>query len=415
MEDNQDVAEDESYSDDPVANPKIDWYYKLRSFAPVAILMLVTTIYLPSTVGSRISLNSGSDRVEFGQNVASLEACTESLGAKPLSSFVNASYSGNHKISGITISEIPSICSGVDLTISAYDTSTQTPLDLFGSGLSTLRIFNDQRVYKRCEFGYNLTSPDSSTFTISPATQTLNSNLLDKITVSTGKHTCTHIEYKLGDTGPGGGTVIYINTSGFACGPTWTMTGSPSNRPCYFLEVAPVTWNGDVADPQIPWCPSGNNDCPVPTIPNESGPSLIDIGRGYSYTKIVADYILANFGNGTGSSTYVVRSYSGGGLSDWYQPNRAEFNLVAHYAKNGPLSNPSTSAFSGTVNYSSCISPFLVLTYCVTSPRNQGIPYGLVNQFNSSRAWYFSPASGELASGAGKGSPGWRIRPIRAF
>ena len=44
------------YADDPVADPKIDWFYKLRSFAPIAIVLLVTTIYLPSTVGGKITV-----------------------------------------------------------------------------------------------------------------------------------------------------------------------------------------------------------------------------------------------------------------------------------------------------------------------------------------------------------------------
>ena len=66
MEDGQDLPEDEHYSDDPVSDPKIDWFYKLRSFAPIAIVMMVTTIYLPSTVGGKISLNSNASTIGFG-------------------------------------------------------------------------------------------------------------------------------------------------------------------------------------------------------------------------------------------------------------------------------------------------------------------------------------------------------------
>ena len=61
------------YTDDPVADPKIDWFYKLRSFAPIAIVLLVSTIYLPSTVGGKFSLNSGSSIYELQMLLIQLE------------------------------------------------------------------------------------------------------------------------------------------------------------------------------------------------------------------------------------------------------------------------------------------------------------------------------------------------------
>ena len=81
------------YTDDPVADPKIDWYYKLRSFAPIAILLLVTTIYLPNTVGGKISLNSNSAKIEFGQGVVQTQYCglSASISVNLYSTFKNGS------------------------------------------------------------------------------------------------------------------------------------------------------------------------------------------------------------------------------------------------------------------------------------------------------------------------------------
>jgi hypothetical protein len=77
MEDNQDVAEDEYYSDDPVLSPKIDWFAKFKSFAPIVTLLFVTTFFLPNTVGGRINISSGISNIEFGKGLIQAPTCAQ--------------------------------------------------------------------------------------------------------------------------------------------------------------------------------------------------------------------------------------------------------------------------------------------------------------------------------------------------
>jgi hypothetical protein len=49
----------------------------------------------------------------------------------------------------------------------------------------------------------------------------------------------------VGDTGPGGGIVYYVDNAGFSCGASYSSTGSPTGGLCHHLEVAPSGWNAD--------------------------------------------------------------------------------------------------------------------------------------------------------------------------
>ena len=385
MEDNQDVAEDESYSDDPVANPKIDWYYKFRSFAPVAILMLVTTIYLPSTVGGKFSLNSGTNKVEFGQGLASMQVCSPSLGMNPESSFVNAIYSGTHKFSGVTVSGIPTTCNGKDLVIRAYD-SSGNKLKLFNSNSSDIYVYKSRLGNFRA--GLNATGStikviNSSSFKVTFDIPERDSIDVQFISIETAEpsiiFTCqVHYECQIGDIGPGGGTIFYERASGFNCGPYFNEIGSPTGGLCYFLEFAPKGWSGSSTDPVVklssgpPNTTYGPNEtlgcCSINLV---AATSSARIGQGYRNTM---NFVSASR-NEVGSQIQRANSYRGGGKADWYVPNVSELVQTCKFIRGlAWVSDVTACSALGTISAS---SGFANLNYGTSSLGNEYWAYGM--------------------------------------
>ena len=109
--------------------------------------------------------------------------------------------------------------------------------------------------------------------------------------------------WSLGDTGPGGGKIFYVNTSGFACGPTLSET-------CYYLEVAPA-----LANSAKDWSVSANRT-------SSAGASGTVIGSGYQNTMAII-----NQGNSNSAAAY-AQEYRGGSLSDWYLGTRLELYQI---------------------------------------------------------------------------------------
>ena len=114
----------------------------------------------------------------------------------------------------------------------------------------------------------------------------------------------------LGDTGPGGGKVFYVHTSGtFACGPTLTST-------CKYLEAAPTTGTSAWVDQNYLW--SGNTTGLI-----GSSASGVSIGTGYSNTLAIVGQ--SGGGDTSGRAATVTRAYRGpNSLSDWFLPSQNE-------------------------------------------------------------------------------------------
>jgi hypothetical protein len=112
--------------------------------------------------------------------------------------------------------------------------------------------------------------------------------------------------WSLGDTGPGGGKIFYVNTSGFPCGQTLSET-------CYYLEVAPAS-----ADASRDWSSPAYDAISVP-----GGTPGTAIGSGYQNTMA----IIAQ-GNNTNSAAGYAQAYRGNGLSDWYLGTRLELYQI---------------------------------------------------------------------------------------
>jgi hypothetical protein len=112
--------------------------------------------------------------------------------------------------------------------------------------------------------------------------------------------------WSLGATGPGGGKIFYVNTSGFACGPTLSET-------CYYLEVAPSS-----AQASRHWAQSGFTGITVPNGARETA-----IGTGYKNTVA----IIAQGNNDAANSAAAYAQAYGG--SDWYLPSTLELKELA--------------------------------------------------------------------------------------
>jgi len=106
----------------------------------------------------------------------------------------------------------------------------------------------------------------------------------------------------IGDTGPGGGLVIYD-------------AGSPQVWGRY-LEVAPAGWSGSAEDPKAPWCAKGKRGygrrLPVKTT----------IGSGAINTRIIIRAC------GRNSAAGLAGAYRGGGFKNWFLPSDDEIRAV---------------------------------------------------------------------------------------
>jgi hypothetical protein len=401
MEDNQDEVEDEYYSDDPVVDHKIDWYYKLRSFAPVAILLLVTTIYLPNTVGGKISLNSNASIIEFGQGVSQTVACSgdTNLTLTPRSSFTNGSP-GAHYLNSVKVSNIPTSCYGVDFTISAYNDTGSTPLALFNISSTNAVVYNNKGAFSSGIDSTGMTVESSTgTFTATFTVPVAQSSSVFKLIIQSGLHTPV---YSVGDRGPGGGFVYYVSAAPF------TSTGSTCNTKCKYLEVAPSTWQSGIVanDLTYQWSSlktaTGQN---AVTAGTESGfgneKFNWKIGQGFYNTSVM------KVSGATSAAQDKVLAYAGGSTAgQWFIPSMNELNELCKYARGQATGNLRVVCNTGGGLKTGIINDL----------------EGFVSNFYGSSSQYSNPASvwtRALANGA-ESLRAWDatnlyLRPIRAF
>jgi hypothetical protein len=93
----------------------------------LATVAIATSLTLGSTLAANINLNNDSN-VEFGQGVVATTACDNSIIVTPISTFVNATGAGEHKFSGLSLSDVDTTddandsqgCAAKLFTIKAY-------------------------------------------------------------------------------------------------------------------------------------------------------------------------------------------------------------------------------------------------------------------------------------------------------
>jgi len=336
------VSED-FYHDDPIEEISKK---SLRSkFLSTGVVIVGSIFFLQSTLAGNISLNSGRG-IEFGQSVSQAVACSGNteLTLTPRSTFINGSP-GAHYLQSVTVSNIPSSCYGVDFIISAYDDSSSTPLALFNSTATNAVVSNKNGTF---ELGVGTLSgasisSGSGTFTITFTNPVALSASVFKLTIQSS----LSLVYQVGDTGPGGGTVFYVSTAGFNCGPTLTAR-------CTYLEAAPALWNGGAADPTRTWAQSSPVNYQSTTINNASSPETATasaIGWGYRNTRAI---ILQGNTNAATSAAALVDSYTvtvrGVAIDDWYLPSTVELVQMCKWVRGVAWISDSTACADGTIN-----------------------------------------------------------------
>jgi uncharacterized repeat protein (TIGR02543 family) len=198
----------------------------------------------------------------------------------------------------------------------------------------------------------------------------------------------------VGDTGPGGGIVFYVQAAGgtFACGETLAST-------CKYLEAAPNTWSGGAGDGRTkPWAVSAYQSTDVTAITNNSSAYNNASGIGLGYKNSLA--IVAQ-GNGTTTAAGAARAYAGGSQSDWYLPTTAELNLLCQWARNVAQS-VTTACAGGTLNTGTGASGGFSYDYYWSSSETAGYS-----------AWAQGFGDGNQGYGGKYGA--FYVRPVRAF
>ena len=201
---------------------------------------------------------------------------------------------------------------------------------------------------------------------------------------------------KVGDTGPGGGTVFYVTTTPFKCGVDLAAE-------CTYLEAAPTGWitastparqtncataGTSTVDPKCWW--SGN------TV-DRIGTTGTVIGTGYANTsKMITQ------SEGAGKAATVARAFQGGGKTDWSLPSRDELNELCKIYSNG---RTDTTEYRDYQN--GCTGN--------TSPTGGFAPgdYWSSSEVDANNAWYEYFERGQQVS-VGKANK-FYVRPVRAF
>lgn len=208
----------------------------------IGIGAIAGIVALSSTLAASINLNDGAP-VEFGQGIAQTTACSngEIISITPSSSFVNSDDAAFY-FTGLTVSDIPESCEGVDFVISAYNTSGDA-LSIFNTSSTVASVWNNAGNFQAGTGtqGVEIESTDGSFFTINFTVPAALATNVAGVTLQSTNHApynCAEdfIGCQVGDTGPGGGTIFYVNDSGFS------VPGSACGNNCHNLEYAPSTW-----------------------------------------------------------------------------------------------------------------------------------------------------------------------------
>ena len=188
----------------------------------------------------------------------------------------------------------------------------------------------------------------------------------------------------VGDQGPGGGIVFYVQASGgtFACGATLASR-------CKYLEAAPTSGTNAWTDAGYAW--SGNTTVEIGVTARGTA-----VGTGYKNTEAM---VTQSAGGDTASRAgTIARAYGGpNNLSDWYLPSKDELNELCKYARTQTTGN-TTVLCGGT---GSIRSGFSSSTYWSSS------------EFDLNRASYHSFWC--VCQGAAQKNNTNYVRPVRAF
>ena len=203
-------------------------------------------------------------------------------------------------------------------SFSMYRTTTKTMTVPYLSCTRTytLRVFVMQANWQMTDgFVNQNVTPHSAPFDLTmPACTATTAAAVATTTTTTVALTCaTGGTCIVGDTGPGGGIVFYVQARGgtFACGATLAST-------CKYLEAAPISGTNAWTVAEYVW--SGNHNDSI-------GVTEQAVGSGYKNTEAM---VAQSAGGDTASRAgTIARAYRGpNSKTDWYLPSKDELNQL---------------------------------------------------------------------------------------
>jgi hypothetical protein len=201
---------------------------------------------------------------------------------------------------------------------------------------------------------------------------------------------------EIGDVGPGGGTIFYVASTSFACGPTLNLT-------CTYLEVAPTTGGAAWSDAQLKW---SSDDSQF----DNSGGDRTEIGAGL-FNTLAMLAVNGNYSGDTSEAAYATSQYSGpNSKNDWYLPSKDELNQLCKWQRGQAwVSDSTVCSSSGSLNsstYGATNAGFVTGNYW-SSTESQRFPW-------QSTGWNQEFQSGSQNNTSGKNFQLY-TRAIRAF
>jgi len=137
--------------------------------------------------------------------------------------------------------------------------------------------------------------------------------------------------YQVGDRGPGGGIIFYVNTAGF----TVEMPNARDNYTANYLEVAPAN-----AGTNIQWGGTGTISG-ITSTSSATSQELTKIGNGRKDTALI---VAALQGKETNRAAQLASAYTNNGLRDWFLPSAGELNEL-YNQRNLPGINMTSGTF----------------------------------------------------------------------
>lgn len=393
----------------------------LRITAGTGLLVLLYA--MGTTLAANI--NIGSNSTEFGQGIQVTTACDNQITVTPQAAFNNSATpspattpnsTGVFYLSSIKVANIDSSVNGCDgkwMTLKSFDSSSSSPLELIDGALS-FSVLNTAGVFSSTQSGFTVATQDTSTFTITFTTPVALSRDVTRVTIETSNSLPAQmvVTYSVGDVGPGGGIIYYVDNNGFNCGATFSSTGSPTGGLCKYLEVALNTWDGNASTPVDPRkqliVNSGlRND--NPGIVNEANAfnNAASIGLGYKNSLAIIQVE-----NNAANAAATARAFNGGGKSDWYLPTTSELNLLCQWAR-GVTQNVSVKCSGGNNN------KIWDVDSAITTGASDPVSFNAFKGYwtsseDSGLAWiqYLNSSGNQDLNGRGDAN---NVRPIRAF
>ena len=261
---------------------------------------LAAVLTLGTTFTSNISLNDGSS-IEFGQGVAQYSACDPEFVLTPLSSFVDGPPA-EFKFSGLKLTEVDTTDQSNSTDGCAHKSFLFTLYNQFDEAVTPTITLNIEANGSFSSEDGNVATFDTAT-TQSSAVFSFVNPTISAMDIKRFTFQSSDGLWRIGDTGPGGGVVVFDAGSK----QTWGR----------YIEVAPTTWNGSTGDAvTVIWC--SNN---VLDVNSDS----TGIGTGKTNTDRMVG---SNCSSGVGIK---ARNYRGGGKADWSVPSIAEMQLIFNH------------------------------------------------------------------------------------